>query len=161
MESANKQITGKEREKWIKRNAYYYNYLVKYLKFIIPENASVLEIGSGTGFLLEALNPARGVGIDSSESKVNYARETRGSFTYHVMNGEDFTLDETFDFVLISDSVGDFRDVQKVFERVQKVCTPQTRIVITTINFLWFPLLNLGEKVGLKNAPKETKLARR
>ena len=154
MESAKNQLTGEEREKWIKKNAYYYNYLVKYLKFVIPENASVLEIGCGTGILLEALNPSHGVGIDSSASMIDYAKKVRSRFKYHLMKAEDFTLDETFDFVLMSDSVGDFRDVQKVFEQVQKVCTPETRIVITTTNFLWFPILEFGEKIGLKMPQK-------
>ena len=150
---ANK-ITGEEREKWIRRNAYYYKCLVAYLKFIIPKGASILEIGCGTGFLLEALQPAYGVGIDNAEALIEHARKIRGQYTYHLSNAEDFVVDETFDFILISDSVGDFHDVQKVFECVQLACTPQTRVIITATNFLWLPLLNLAEIIKLKMPQK-------
>jgi len=150
---ANK-ITGEEREKWIRRNAYYYKCLVAYLKFIIPKGASILEIGCGTGFLLEALQPAYGVGIDNAEALIEHARKIRGQYTYHLSNAEDFVVDETFDFILISDSVGDFHDVQKVFECAQLACTPQTRVIITATNFLWLPLLNLAEIIKLKMPQK-------
>jgi hypothetical protein len=63
-------------------------------------------------------------------------------------------LEETFDFVVISDTIGYFNDVQKVFEEVQKVCTPQTRIVISYTNFLWLPFLNFAEAIGLKMPQK-------
>lgn len=144
------QITGQEREKWIRRNSYYYQCLVNHLKFTIPDGSSVLEIGCGTGFLLEKLSPNRGVGIDVSSSMIEYARLNRGQFTYFVMDAEQITLTETFDFVVISDSIGYFNDVQKVFEQVQKVCTSQTRIVISYTNFLWLPFLNFAETIGLK-----------
>ena len=150
---ANK-ITGEEREKWIRCNAYYYKCLVAYLKFIIPKGASILEIGCGTGFLLEALQPAYGVGIDNAEALIEHARKIRGQYTYHLSNAEDFVVDETFDFILISDSVGDFHDVQKVFECAQLACTPQTRVIITATNFLWLPLLNLAEIIKLKMPQK-------
>jgi SAM-dependent methyltransferase len=55
-----------ERGKWIKRSAYYHKELQKYLQFLIPSNSSLLEIGCGTGELLAALNPSRGLGIDIS-----------------------------------------------------------------------------------------------
>ncbi|MEZ4901446.1 MAG: class I SAM-dependent methyltransferase [Spirosomataceae bacterium] len=148
------QISGEAREKWINRNAYYYQCLIKHLQFSIPKGSSILEIGCGTGFLLEKLAPSRGVGIDVSASMVDYARQHRGQFTYFVMDAEQITLQETFDFVIISDTIGYFNDVQKVFEEVQKVCTPQTRILISYTNFLWLPLLNLAEGIGLKMPQK-------
>jgi SAM-dependent methyltransferase len=148
------EMSGEEREQWIRSNKYYYKYLSDYLRFIIPPGASVLEIGCGTGFLLQAVKAGRGVGIDHSAPFITYAREVRSHFTFHVMNAEEFILDDHFDFILLSDSIGDFHDVQKVLKQVQHVCTPQTRIVITGINFLWLPLLNFGEKVKLKMPQK-------
>jgi ubiquinone/menaquinone biosynthesis C-methylase UbiE len=148
------QISGQEREKWIRRNSYYYRCLVNHLKFTIPEGSSILEIGCGTGFLLEQLSPKRGVGIDTSSSMIGYARQHRGQFMYFIMDAEQITLEETFDFIVISDTIGYFNDVQKVFEEVQKVCTPQTRIVISYTNFLWLPFLNFAEAIGLKMPQK-------
>ena len=60
----------------------------------------------------------------------------------------------TFDFVVISDTIGYFNDVQKVFEEVQKVCAPHTRIIISYTNFFWLPFLRFAEIIGLKMPQK-------
>jgi SAM-dependent methyltransferase len=147
-------MTGEEREKWIRKNAYYARSVVEHLKFIVPEGSNVLEIGCGTGYLLEQLKPARGVGIDISHEMVRYARIHRPTNTYYEMDAEHLTLDQTFDYVIISDAIGSFRDVQNVFEEIHKVFTPQTRLVITSTSFIWRPILNLAEILGLKMPQK-------
>lgn len=143
-------MTGPERDQWILRNRYYHQCLVKLLKFSIPEGSRILEIGCGTGYLLDQLKPSRGVGIDLSSKFIRHAQEQYPQYEFRVMNAENLMLSETFDFVLISDTVGEFRDVQRVFEQVQNACTPQTRLVVTYLNFFWLPLLSLAEKLGLK-----------
>ncbi|MFN8346803.1 MAG: bifunctional class I SAM-dependent methyltransferase/glycosyltransferase family 2 protein [Spirosomataceae bacterium] len=148
------QISGEEREKWIRRNRYYYQCLVDYFKFTIPEGSSILEIGCGTGFLLEQLSPTYGVGIDISPSLIDYARQYRSQFTYYVMDAESITLNQSFDFVIISDTVGYFNDVQHVFSEIQKVCSSRTRLIISYTNFLWLPFLNLAEALGFKMPQK-------
>nr|WP_295926494.1 class I SAM-dependent methyltransferase [uncultured Dyadobacter sp.] len=147
-------MNGEQREKWIRKNAYYHRSLVKYLKFIIPEGSAVLEIGCGTGYLLEQLRPSRGVGIDISDEMVRFARVHRPACIYYEMNAEQLSLNETFDYVIMSDTVGSFRDVQMVFEAIHPVFTPQTRLVITSTSFLWRPILNLAEKLGMKMPQK-------
>lgn len=149
------EFTGIEREKWIRRNTYYYRYLVTYLKYFIPADSSILQIGSDTGYLLEALHPRLGVGVTNSASQLDYAREHRPNNTYYLSEPENFSVEGTFDFVLISDSVGSFYDVQKVFERIGNHCDDKTRVVITTTNFLWYPFLNLAEAIGLKMPQKK------
>jgi SAM-dependent methyltransferase len=143
-------MSGEQREKWISKNAYYYKCLTGYLRFMVPRGSSVLEIGCGTGYLLEQLQPGRGVGIDVSSRMIDYARTHRPAYTYYEMDAESIVLDETFDYILISDTVGSFHDVQNVFEQIQKACTPETRLIITSTNFIWRPILNLAEKTGLK-----------
>jgi SAM-dependent methyltransferase len=147
-------MTGPERDKWIRRNRYYYQCLVNFLRFSIPEGSRILEIGCGTGFLLDQLKPAYGVGVDNDPALVEHAAAKYPHLRFHAMNAEDLSLGEPFDFVLISDTIGYFHDVQRVLEQVQKVCSPDTRIIVTYINFFWLPLLNLAETVGLKMPQK-------
>ena len=64
-----------DRDKWIKKNRYYYKDLLKLLKFIIPEGSDVLEIGCGTGHILNNVNPKKGVGIDLSSKMVEIAKK--------------------------------------------------------------------------------------
>lgn len=143
-------MTGPERDQWIRRNRYYYRCLVNFLRFSIPKNSRILEIGCGTGYLLDQLKPTHGVGIDVSEDMIAHARQQHPHLTFYAQDAEQLSLAESFDFVLISDTVGEFRDVQRVFEQVQRVCTPNTRIIVTYINFFWLPMLVLVEKLGLK-----------
>src|SRR4051794_35097748 len=51
----------------------YYRAVTSLAKFYVPAGARVLELGSGSGDLLAALQPSRGVGIDLSEKMVAVA----------------------------------------------------------------------------------------
>lgn len=143
-------IIAEDRDKWIRKNKYYYENLIEFLKFNIPENSSIIEIGCGTGNILKNLNPSKAVGIDVSPEMVRIAKINNPLYDFYVMDGEDISINEKFDFIIISDTIGYFKDVQKVFEGMHKLCKPETRIVITYINFLWLPVLNLAEFLRLK-----------
>ncbi|MCP5053863.1 MAG: glycosyltransferase, partial [bacterium] len=139
-----------KREKYIRRNRYYYKDMLKFLRFNIPEGSRVLEIGCGSGYLLNALKPSYGVGMDISPGMVDRANESYGHLVFHRMDAENITLKETFDFILISDTLGYFEDIQEVFRQLKKVSHPGTRIIITYHSFLWQPFLKFAELVRLK-----------
>jgi SAM-dependent methyltransferase len=138
------------RDRWVARNAYYHRQLANTFAFSIAKSQSVLEIGSGVGQLLNALQPRRGVGVDLSPNMARIARQKYPHLEFRVGNSEDLELEETFDYVVLSDIVGFLYDVQRSFENLQRVCTPRTRVVISYYNVLWEPILRLGELVGLK-----------
>ncbi len=139
-----------KRDKYIRRNRYYYKDMIKFLKFNIPEGHHVLEIGCGTGYLLNALKPSRGVGIDISPGMIAIAKEKYSHWEFFQMDAENIYLEETFDFIVISDTLGYFEDIQRAFKELAKVVHPGTRIIITYHNFLWQPLLKVAEWLRLK-----------
>ena len=139
-----------KRDKYIRRNRYYYKDMIKFLRFNIPVNSKVLEIGCGTGYLLNALKPARGVGIDISPGMIATAKENYNHLEFYQMDAENLQLQETFNFIIISDTLGYFEDIQKAFKELAKVTHPGTRIIITYHSFLWQPLLKLAEWLHLK-----------
>jgi hypothetical protein len=47
----------KKRDKYIKRNKYYYKDLLKFFRYNIPGGSKILEIDCGTGYLLNSLSP--------------------------------------------------------------------------------------------------------
>ncbi|HXY54477.1 MAG TPA: glycosyltransferase [Nitrospirota bacterium] len=143
-----------ERDKYLKRNYYYYEDLIKMLRYNIPEGASVLEIGCGTGFVLNSLKPLRGVGIDISGEMIKKAKERYPHLEFQQMDSEDITLGETFDYILITDTLIYLEDIQKAFKEMKKVSHPDTRILITLHNFLWSPILGLAEFLKLKMPQK-------
>ncbi len=139
-----------EREKWRKKGKYYHGQLEKYLRFLVPEGASVLDIGCGTGELLASLNPRRGVGIDISPRMVEKAQHNYPDLDFRVDDFENLQIDETFDFVIIDGTIGQVDDVQQAFQGLHKVCTPETRIITIYFNYLWAPVIKLAEMTGLR-----------
>lgn len=148
-------MTAPERNKWIKKNRYYYSCLINFLRYHIPPHQSILEIGCGTGFVLNRLSPSRGVGIDINSEFIADAQANYPQHEFCVRDAKNLDgLDETFDYIVLSDTIGTFNDVQQVFAQLQNVCHPDTRIIITYRNSLWTPVLNLAEKLKLKMPEK-------
>jgi SAM-dependent methyltransferase len=143
-----------ERDGWRAKNRAYYDAISRLVKFVVPPGASVLEIGCGTGELLASLEPARGVGIDLSTRQIEVARRKFPHLELLVGDAETLDLPElsgrTFDYVVLSDVVGALFDVWAAFRSLRRVCTARTRLVCTYYNFLWEPLLRLGERIGQK-----------
>jgi SAM-dependent methyltransferase len=138
-------------EKWRKRSRLYHKTLEKYFAFVIPEGSRVLEIGSGNGDLLNAVRPSRGVGIDFSENMVTRARNKYPNLEFLCLDGEQFSLTEKFDYIVLSDIFCSLVDIQAVLKCIRPLVSHRTRLVISNYNYLWTPLLKLGETIGLKS----------
>ena len=135
-------------------SGYYHRRITQLYRFLVPEGERVIEIGSGTGDLLAALKPSRGVGVDFSPEMVSKARERHPSLEFVVADAHDLKLNETFDYVILSDLVNDVWDVQAVLERVHELCTTKTRLVLNFYNKLWQAPLGLARRLGLANPIK-------
>ncbi|MFK5892376.1 MAG: bifunctional class I SAM-dependent methyltransferase/glycosyltransferase family 2 protein [Pseudomonadota bacterium] len=143
----------KNRDNWARRNKYYHQKIQSLVRFLIPENCHILDIGCATGDLLASLKPVKGVGIDFSEKMVAEAEKKyvdEDSFQFKVADIETLDMDDTFDYVLMSDVVGDLGDVWTAFRNIRKVTNKESRLVITFYNNLWEPVLNLATTFGLK-----------
>ncbi len=138
------------RDQWIEKNWYYHQELARTLSFFVPPESSVLEIGSSTGVLLNALKPKRGLGVDISPAMVAAARQKYSHLEFRVDDVEDLKTDEKFDYVILSDVIGFLNDVQQSFENLHRVCHPSTRLLITHFHYLWEPILNAAERAGKK-----------
>ncbi len=140
-----------KREFWRNRNSYYYDDQEKFFRFMVPEGHSILELGCGTGDLLNALKPKRGVGIDFSPAMLEIARKRYPELEFREGDIEQLkSWGETFNILIISDVVGHLHDIEEVFRRLRTFCSPDTRIIISYYNFLWEPVLKMGEVLGLK-----------
>jgi ubiquinone/menaquinone biosynthesis C-methylase UbiE len=139
-----------KRLKWKKRNRFYHKALEKYFSFIIPENSNVLELGCGTGDLLNSLKPAYGLGVDFSERMIDIASSTYPALNFEISDVQQLHLHEKFDYVVMSDLITSLTDVQMAVKNLQQVTNTRSRLVISTYNFLWEPVLRLAEFLHLK-----------
>ena len=130
---------------------YYQQLLRKQYAFWVPPGLRVLELGCGLGDLLAAVKPARSVGVDFSPAMIALARERHPDLEFQVADAVEVPADEEFDYILLADLVNDLPDVQAVFERLQSVAHPRTRLVVSFFNNLWRPVLNAAAKLGLKS----------
>ena len=130
---------------------YYQQLLRRHYAFLVPPGLRVLEVGCGIGDLLAAVKPARGAGggFQPGDGRPGAAAASRvgvpGRRCRRVLRSEQF------DYIILSDLVNDLPDVQAVFERLQGVAHPRTRLVLNFFNNLWRPALHAGEKLGLKS----------
>ena len=137
------------RPAWIRRNKYYYECLKRLLGHLVEPGKRVLNIRCQTGFLLDALQPAHGVGVEISAEMVAAAKAAYPRFTYHEAFPEEFSTAEKFDYILLCD-VGEIVDVQKTLLQLQPACERHTRLLIYGYNYLWEPLLALAQRLRLK-----------
>ena len=148
------------RDAWRARNRYYHSELRDFFRFVIPENASVLEIGSGTGDLLAELKPSRGLGVDFSPAMTAAAKKRHPGLSFATDDVEALVTAEKFDYVVMQDLLGSLDDIWLAFRSLSKVTGPETRIAITSYNPLWEPLVILAEAAGLKvKNPRQNWLA--
>src|SRR6266851_7973248 len=89
------------RDMWYGRSHYYHEHLERIARSVVPSVSSVLELASGTGNLLAAVEPARGVGLDISPESVRIAQRKHPLLTFVVGDAESFELPgSTFDYVI-------------------------------------------------------------
>ena len=141
---------------------YYYAYLTRVLRARIAPGQRVLDIGCGSGDLLQALEPAHGVGIDLSEPAIASARARNAPALRFLEGdgGDPRVLAEAggpFDAVVLVNVVTHLSDVQRTLEALRAVCHPRTRVFIYSYSRLWQPVLRAAELLGLKyQAPPES-----
>ncbi|MBF0521777.1 MAG: glycosyltransferase [Candidatus Omnitrophica bacterium] len=128
---------------------YYQKRLAEIYQFSIPPQSRVLEIGSGEGDLLKALNPSYGVGIDFSPEMITKAKDKHPGIRFEICDAHNLNLNETFDFIILSDLVNDLWDVQRVFEEIKKVSHRQTRIILNFYSRIWEKPLSLAKALKL------------
>jgi glycosyltransferase involved in cell wall biosynthesis len=138
------------RHEWLKKNAYYHGTIENLMLSLVPEGLRVAEIGCGTGQLLNSLKPDYGVGVDFSPGMIEKARENFPHLHFRVEDAEDLKTDEQFDYVIMSDVLGELDDIGLAFRQARKLTGKHTRLVITNYNYLWEPVVRFAEKYKLK-----------
>ncbi|MBF0360803.1 MAG: glycosyltransferase [Oligoflexia bacterium] len=145
------------RDYWINKNRYYYKDLKSLLQYTIPKGARVLEIGTGTGDLLNAISPSYGVGVDISSQMISAAKSKYPHLHFVCTAAEKLNInanteEEKFDYIIISDTLAYLTDIQQTLQQLKRLAksSGDTRVIFTFHNFFWGPILKAAEWLGLK-----------
>jgi SAM-dependent methyltransferase len=137
-------------DSWQGLGYWYHRRLQEIYGLHVSPNQKVLEVGCGEGHLLASLKPARGVGIDFSEDMICRAEKHYPELEFIHADAHDLSeLQETFDFIILSDLVNDLWDVQRVFEQLKPLCGSHTRIILNFYSRLWQIPLSLARTFNL------------
>jgi len=152
-----------EQSKWRRQSRYFHETDEAYLRFLIPEHLSILELGCGTGNTLAALRPKLGVGVDLSPEMVRIASESHPHLNFHVLDIEDpEALNDVrnaapFGVILLDSTLGFLSDIQTFLEQLSPLCNEDTRLVVTSHSYAWEPMFSLATWLGLRiNTPAVT-----
>ncbi|MCW5774266.1 MAG: glycosyltransferase [Rhodospirillaceae bacterium] len=145
-----------KRDRWIRRNRYFFAEDHRYMRFLVPKGKRVLDLGSGTGDLLARLEPSEGVGVDFSPAMVARAREKYPQLRFVAADverlGQSATPAGPFDAVVMSDTIGSLDDCLETLRGLHRFCRPETRLFIAYYSRAWEPLFRLGGALRLKQA---------
>ena len=133
--------------KWHDKNKYYYDNIKGLVKNHVDPSCKILEIGCGTGEILNSCNPKQGVGIDISPEMIKIAKERHPEHTFICSSIEDFQCDHTFDFIILTDVLVYVYDILEVFNAIHRISHPGTKIIVTTLNPWWEPIVFLTKKI--------------
>jgi SAM-dependent methyltransferase len=140
---------------WRSRNDYFHTEDERYMRFVATSRTGrVLDLGCGNGDLLASLSPEHGVGVDFSEQTIAAAKQRHPDLEFLVGDVEDpavlASLEEPFDLIVLSDTIGELEDVQNALGNLHRLCHADTRLIIACHSQYWLPMLKLAERLGLK-----------
>ncbi len=143
-------------QSWRKKNTYFYDEILKFHKFLISPGKTIIEIGAGTGELLAGLEGSKAVAVDASTtmtSSINrqYSQiETVNARAENVQSMKKLA-GRGFDYVIANGLLSQVSDVQLVLRGLGEICDPQTRLIVSTYNAFWEPILSLGAKLKMRS----------
>ncbi len=130
---------------WSGWGGYYRRRIQSIYQFLIPAGMRVLEVGCGRGDLIASVKPSYGIGIDLSARMVAAAQKRHPEIHYQQADVHNLKLNETFDFIILSDAINDLWDVELAFKQLANHTQPSTRLIINYFNRLWQPPLDLAK----------------
>ena len=122
---------------WERTRRYYRRRLAEIYRSLIPPGLRVLELGCGSGDLLAALEPSRGLGVDFSQAMVLNARARHPMLEFRHADAQEFECDEQFDVIVCADLVNELWDVQRALMRARRLSHAGTRLIVNSYSRLW------------------------
>jgi SAM-dependent methyltransferase len=117
---------------------------------LLPEDASVLEVGCGAGDLVGAMPQHRRAGVDLLPEVIEEARRRHPQVEFHV--GEATALEglPSFDAIICDRLVHSVLDIRALLASLAQRLADGGRLYLTAFNYLWELPTRLAEAMGWK-----------
>jgi len=112
----------------------------------------VLEIGSGTGRISRTIVERGGV-LTVLDVGPNLVTSVAGELSCNGVTGDALGLpfcDGAFDLILSSECIEHTLDPALAVREMCRVCAPNGAVCLTTPNKLWYPVMRLSQKLGVR-----------
>ena len=125
-------------------HAYHHCAIRRFFEFVVPPGKSVLLVGYDRDDDLDVLAPERAVCVITDDIP-----ETACAYEQH--RGYDLSkITGRFDYAIFKNALGSCPDIGLFLSRLGRLCHPATRVINSSYNYLWKPLLLAGEQLGMK-----------
>lgn len=135
---------------WVKKNWYYHHWLSQFYAFVVPSGNRVLQVGCKTGYVLNAIEPSYGVGIDDDAESIRLAQNNYKHLIFLQTSLQSLNAEAPFDYIILSSTTMEAHDIQELFASLKRFCHSGTKIIIDSYASLWEPILWLTQKLGLR-----------
>src|SRR5580704_17467733 len=125
------------------------------LRRLIPEDATVLELGVGTGSVLASLPNAVRHGIDLLPEAVDAARQRDPLMRIEQGDALTFSSSERYEAIIADRLLHSVSDVQRMLDNMVLHLKQDGRIYLTCINFLWAAPLDVASRLGFRQRSPE------
>jgi SAM-dependent methyltransferase len=115
----------------------------------IRSGSAVLELGCATGDLLASVRPGYGVGVDLSPRMVETARRKYPHLIFEEGDAIFLKTEAEFDYIIVNNLLEYVEDIQGLFRTCRRLLKPRGRLLITSLNPLWSPVVRAGARLGL------------
>jgi SAM-dependent methyltransferase len=151
-----------QEDRWLSRTGGYHDLIDGIARSLVPAGETVLEIGCGRGDLLASLRPSRGIGVDVSGAMIAAGRVRHPELELHHSAGEQLDLDETFDYIVLTDLIPYVDDLLRLFDVIRRHSHARTRVIVSFHSQLWRPMLTAMAALRLRpNRPVRNWIAPR
>ena len=86
------------------------------------------------------------MGVDLSKRMVEKASRKYPAMKFFEADATFFETAERFDYILINNVLEYSEDIQSLLRNCRRLLKPRGRLLATTLNPMWTPLLRIGER---------------
>ncbi len=130
--------------------SYYHEDIRRLLRFLVPRDKSVVEVGCGIGDTLAGIDCMVRCGVDVSEKMLRVARSRHPGIEFVHDDIEALALTREFDYVIMSNLIGVLHDVRVALSNVRQLMGARSRLIVTYYSRVWYPAIRLAELLGWK-----------